>query len=78
MTIEKKKRLNAVAKVATLSDQITKLIDEIQNIQNIWAIYNGNDIHYWSIEDAREQFAILACLIGHEEDDEDVEVEEDE
>ena len=77
MTVEQKKRLNAIAKVATLSDQITKLIDDVCVIQADYDIFDENGIREWSIEDAREQFACLACLIGYEEDDEDVEVEDD-
>lgn len=77
MTIEQKKRLNAIAKVATLSDQITKLIKEINETQAEYDIYTENGIAEWSIDAAEEEFACLSCLIGYEEDDEDVEVEDD-
>jgi hypothetical protein len=77
MTIEQKKRLNAIAKVATLSDQITKLIKEVNETQAEYNIYTENGIAEWCIDAAEEEFACLACLIGYEEDDEDVEAEDD-
>lgn len=77
MTVEEKKHLNAIAKAATLSDQIVKMIDELEEIQTEYDIYETNGIHFWFIKDAREQFATLACTIGYEEDDEDVEADDD-